>query len=730
MDMKRILQAMDGVATKPVAGANDMAKFLSVVDKNSTEVLTEGSNPHKVSLPVQMAMQHYQQPQQETNVKSPIRTSIRKFFHDVEQEVAEEKTNRQQLLRQYSQVIAERVLMKENSERKQGDIGVNSNELDVRAHRFLQKAHQKSPGASDLEAIAVYASELADTARDQQDTIEQQQAREQDLVNMYSNLQDVQRSTEERFRKLNAQVANDEITQQDAAQAAQEIEADHDTQIHQLQKHNHGKVDQQKLSQVTPEPVKRTNQQVDQRAQPIKTKKHAVASTPRHQPATTAPAANPFASLVNPPSTVKTAKPTSHINIGSVPDPAKPLATPPDLFNPQPSLPGMNPFSATDYINKLRAQRSPAQAQHAPAIHEDVAATLAPKIIKAGQNVFDDLMHAFLERHPKVTIQYPTGDTVTIARNKINDLFMHHYHAPAELKKDIEHEILNDPRQLAGFLKHPPPAPQQNLPLQSELPFPPPAAGTPPVSEHYATSDLSRAKVMSTGPGLQQDPGEGHLSLEDSTSTMHPTKRYRMMRRISKRSGIGLSDLELATDEELHQLYKQHGLTEAPIAMDPAEPNNPLIHSHQKANPATLKDRIMRTRAQLKELAEMAQTDDLVTWEHICSLAKGGMFMGLEQNLEQIRHGIHELAQARKTGVGAGGSAVRGQINKHIGESEMKPMAPAKPAKPKVSAVAPAKPQKVKTIKAKNKTSPCRTGQVQTGVQNKNGKIVPKCSVR
>ena len=58
--MKRILQAMDGVATKPVVGANDMAKFLSIVDKNASVQLLQEGNPHKVSLPVQMAMQHYQ----------------------------------------------------------------------------------------------------------------------------------------------------------------------------------------------------------------------------------------------------------------------------------------------------------------------------------------------------------------------------------------------------------------------------------------------------------------------------------------------------------------------------------------------------------------------------------------------------------------------------------------------------------------------------------------------
>lgn len=101
---------------------------------------------------------------------------------------------------------------------------------------------------------------------------------------------------------------------------------------------------------------------------------------------------------------------------------------------------------------------------------------------------------------------------------------------------------------------------------------------------------------------------------------------------------------------------------EAPIAMDPAEPNNPMIHGHEKANPMTLKGRIMATRRQLKELAQLAESDDLIIWEKITRLAKGGMFMGLEQNLEQIRHGITELAAKRKKG----GIQSRG-IDKNIG---------------------------------------------------------------
>ena len=118
MDMKRILQAMDGVATKPVAGANDMAKFLSIVDKNAkVQILHEG-NPHKVTLPVQMAMQHYQkeEPIQATQHARVGRESVvRKYFDEAEQAIQEEQIKKRNFYKQYAQTIAERVLMKENA---------------------------------------------------------------------------------------------------------------------------------------------------------------------------------------------------------------------------------------------------------------------------------------------------------------------------------------------------------------------------------------------------------------------------------------------------------------------------------------------------------------------------------------------------------------------------------------------------------------------------------------
>lgn len=101
---------------------------------------------------------------------------------------------------------------------------------------------------------------------------------------------------------------------------------------------------------------------------------------------------------------------------------------------------------------------------------------------------------------------------------------------------------------------------------------------------------------------------------------------------------------------------------EAPIAATD-DPNNPMIYGHAKANPMELKTRISITRGMLKDLAEMAQSDDLVTWERLTKLALGGgMTMGLVQNLEQVRHGIEELATKRKKG----GIQSRG-IDKNIG---------------------------------------------------------------
>jgi hypothetical protein len=134
-------------------------------------------------------------------------------------------------------------------------------------------------------------------------------------------------------------------------------------------------------------------------------------------------------------------------------------------------------------------------------------------------------------------------------------------------------------------------------------------------------------------------------------------------------------------------LMKENQINETPIDMT-GDPNDPTIYGHEKANPMSLKGRIMSARAQLKELAELAESNDLVVWEKITRLSKGGMFMGLEQNLEQIRHGISELAAKRKQG----GIGSRG-IDKNIGEDN----------------------------------DPCWDSHKMVGTKKKGGKTVPNC---
>ena len=157
---------------------------------------------------------------------------------------------------------------------------------------------------------------------------------------------------------------------------------------------------------------------------------------------------------------------------------------------------------------------------------------------------------------------------------------------------------------------------------------------------------------------------------------------------------------------------KIHQLLETPI--EPTDdPNDPVVYGHEKANPMSLKGRIQQARAQLKELAQLAESDDLLAWEKITRLAKGGMFMGLEQNLEQIRHGIAELAAKRKKG----GVQSRG-INPHIGEAA---------SAAQQAAIAIAKKKERKADESLKTDNPCWKGYKPVGTKKKGGRTVPTC---
>jgi hypothetical protein len=132
---------------------------------------------------------------------------------------------------------------------------------------------------------------------------------------------------------------------------------------------------------------------------------------------------------------------------------------------------------------------------------------------------------------------------------------------------------------------------------------------------------------------------------------------------------------------------------ESPLDFDKENPSSSTIHSHQGVNPASIEARIMRARGQLRELAAKAESDELIVWESIAR-----HFPELAMNIEQIRHGIGELATIRK----GGGRRVH-NIPKDIGENV------------------------TKTIKPKKKTDPCWNDYHQVGVKMKNGKSVPNC---
>jgi len=137
---------------------------------------------------------------------------------------------------------------------------------------------------------------------------------------------------------------------------------------------------------------------------------------------------------------------------------------------------------------------------------------------------------------------------------------------------------------------------------------------------------------------------------------------------------------------------------ETPLDFDKENPAASTIHSHQGVNPASIEARIMRARGQLKDLSERAQTNDLLTWENITR-----QFPELAMNMEQIRHGIDELARIRKQG-----GRRTANIPKHIGENN------------------PIKEANAKKRSLKN-SNPCWDGYKPVGTKKKNGRTVPNC---
>ncbi len=93
-----------------------------------------------------------------------------------------------------------------------------------------------------------------------------------------------------------------------------------------------------------------------------------------------------------------------------------------------------------------------------------------------------------------------------------------------------------------------------------------------------------------------------------------------------------------------HGYPKKKEVKEAPIEMDPADPMNPMIYD-AGANPAQLKYRMLRASNQIKDLASRVDNASPSEWQTMTK-----QFDELKMNVEQIRHGLEELAKIRKKG--------------------------------------------------------------------------------
>ena len=145
-------RAMAQVKSAPVQEGID--KFLSIVRKNDVSILNEGSNPHKVALPVQMTMQHYQQAESSTTSSTP--SLLKKYFHEVESEINERATAKRQVVNQYASVIAERVLKKGSKKKilNEGELEVlrpaNKSD-DYDSVRFKIDGEPVEPGSEEFD---------------------------------------------------------------------------------------------------------------------------------------------------------------------------------------------------------------------------------------------------------------------------------------------------------------------------------------------------------------------------------------------------------------------------------------------------------------------------------------------------------------------------------------------------------------------------------------------------
>ena len=126
-------------------------------------------------------------------------------------------------------------------------------------------------------------------------------------------------------------------------------------------------------------------------------------------------------------------------------------------------------------------------------------------------------------------------------------------------------------------------------------------------------------------------------------------RRKASLEREAKKKGIAESIVEsIGILEEQQNFLRRQKLNEAPIEMDPQNPNDPMVMP-PGLNPGKLSYRKQRAAAQLADLARMAsqanEKNSAIMWDSIVR-----HYPELETNIRSIQHGMQELEKVRRAG--------------------------------------------------------------------------------
>lgn len=692
--MKKILQAIDGANAKPVEGANDMKKFLQVV--------TEGANPHKVALPVQMAMQHYQTTPIITEKKTHIKTGFRKFFREVEEQLTQEQleaqSKKRQLLNQYAQTIAERVLMKESrqlnefaSEPSEQDYKRSAKdaaqEIDDAKHtskdddserwnykgdnskikNMISKARGQSTGVeSDLEALVVNQADqneindrLADTVERQQDTIERQEK--------------VQASAEQRFRELNAKVASGNITDQDvaAAQAAQEIEKNTD---HEMSRANRGN-DTKDIPE--PELLKTTNTRTN-----LPEPRATVAPT-----ATIAPATPTMQPAAEPKNYSSSALGQMAQQLTTAPKAAPDFDTLGQAVN--------NMVGKSQKTAKVVKTNVPTDNLRA----NQLAANQAASAIKQAKTPTSDLKSRLARSVPAADVDIPrSGVSGSIGSFMATTKPRPRRTATIE---EIEQDALtmHDP-----FDRVPQDAHQR------------PTAAATNVDLNYTTIEKAMDELRPTA----------QITIENIPVTVYKSQMFAVI----------ATTVNITNNKKLeHKKHQILGTMDGWVDFIESDQARHLINVSYPKWVAQWKqaNKGPKNQATLIETYEhalnaTAHQIGLDTWQEAKQILPADKFQKF------LEYTTDQLTRSKVMASGPGLMPNENQENKKTLKNSnpcrkgYKPVGTKKKSGRTVPNCVPTN-EDLKPIKPKKKTSVCKTGQVQTGMQTKDGKLVPKCSV-